>query len=260
MFEAQLTVLGIEDNKKRETLLCLLEGNAFTKAAQYITGLPTATYAQLKAELIRLFSGDDYKRALETKMRTLNFTDNTNIPIFCNQLRLVIGELFGITDAEIIEKLAINDVMGKLETSIREPLKMLQLAATCKLEVLLELAKSKMLECHLTTTTSYTASTLAGAVSTDSRIDRLEKMMESFVTNFAGASTRRETKMACEVCGKSNHTKDNCFKLKTCFFCNMKGHISRYCPKKTPSSSSKCHVEKSCPATRYPHYDFAGIK
>ena len=78
MFEAQLTVLGIENDKQRETLLCLLEGNAFTRAAQYNAGLPAATYAQLKAELVRLFSGDDYKRALETKMRTLDFTGNAH--------------------------------------------------------------------------------------------------------------------------------------------------------------------------------------
>ena len=38
MFEAQLTVLRTEDEKKRDTLLCLLEGNAFTRAAQYIAG------------------------------------------------------------------------------------------------------------------------------------------------------------------------------------------------------------------------------
>ena len=50
MFEAQLTVLETADNKKRETLLCLLDGNAFTTAAQYIARLNTATYAQVKAE------------------------------------------------------------------------------------------------------------------------------------------------------------------------------------------------------------------
>ena len=104
MFEAQLTVLDTEENKKRETLLCLLESNAFTSAAQFIAGTPTANYTQLKAELTRLFSGDDYKRALETKMRTLNFTEQTNIPVFCNQLRLVGGELYGIADSGIIEK------------------------------------------------------------------------------------------------------------------------------------------------------------
>ena len=239
MFEAQLTVLDTEENKKRETLLCLLESNAFTSAAQFIAGTPTANYTQLKAELTRLFSGDDYKRALETKMRTLNFTEQTNIPVFCNQLRLVVGELYGIiADSGIIEKIAINDVMSKLDPTIREPLKLLQLAGTCKLEVLLEMAKSKMIEGNVTNTTFH-SSAFAGAT-TDTRLDRLEKMMENLVTNFNGGTVQRE-KVVCEECGKNNHTKNNCFRLKTCFLCNTRGHISRYCPKKPPSSGTECH-------------------
>ena len=58
-------------------------------------------------------------------MRTMMFTKETNIPHFCNQLRLVVGELFGITDAAIVEKMAINDVMAKFDSTIREPLRML---------------------------------------------------------------------------------------------------------------------------------------
>ena len=130
MFEAQLAALGIEDDKKKETLLSLLEGNAFSRAAQYITITEEATYAHLKAEMERLFSGEEYKRALETKMRTLMFTKDSNIPHFCNQLRLVIGELFGITDAPTIEKMVPNDVMSKFDGTAREPLKMLQLAVS----------------------------------------------------------------------------------------------------------------------------------
>ena len=103
MFEAQLSVLGFEDDKKRETLLCLLDANAFTKATQYIAITNTTTYAQLKAELTRLFSGDDYKRSLETKLRTMVFTRETIIPVFCNTLRVVITELFGVNDEATIE-------------------------------------------------------------------------------------------------------------------------------------------------------------
>ena len=90
MFELQLTVLEIENDKKRETLLCLLEGNAFTSAAQFIAASNNSTYTQLKEELRRLFSGDDYRRALETEMRNLVFKRDTNIPEFCNKLRLTI--------------------------------------------------------------------------------------------------------------------------------------------------------------------------
>ena len=79
-----------------------------------------------------------------TKLRSLIFKRDANILLFCNQLHLVIGKLFQITNTATVEKLAIHDVMSKLDTTLREPLKMLQLADKCKLEVLLELAKSKM--------------------------------------------------------------------------------------------------------------------
>ena len=167
MFEAQLTVLAVEEVKKRDTLLCLLERNAFTCAAQFIATNNNSTYTQLKEELKRLFSGDDYRRALETKIRSLLFKSDTNIPVFCNELRVIITELFGITDSATIEKIAINDVLSKFDGSLREKLKVLQLAGTCKLESLLELAKSMMGEENLTNTYSSTSS------GDCSRIDRL---------------------------------------------------------------------------------------
>ena len=113
MFEAQLTVLAVEEDKKRETLLCLLERNAFTCATQFIATNNNASYRQLKEELQRLFSGDDYRRALETKIRSLLFKSDSNIPVFCNDLRVIVTELFGITDSATIEKIAINDVLSK---------------------------------------------------------------------------------------------------------------------------------------------------
>ena len=122
--------------------------------------------------------------------------------------------------------MAINDVMSKFDGTVREPLKMLQLAGNCNLEAVLELAKSKMTE------NSLSGMTCSSATSSDgSRIERLEKMMESIVSNMAGANIRNKN-VTCEVCGKSNHTRNACFKLKTCFLCNTKGHISRFSPKK----------------------------
>ena len=129
--------------KKRDTPLWLLEVTRLPELLNISLWRADVTYALLKLELEQLFSGEDYRRAIETKVRAL-YLRNTNIPLFCNQLRFVIGKLFQITDTATVEKLAINDVMSKLGTALREPQKMLQLAGTCKLEVLLELAKSKM--------------------------------------------------------------------------------------------------------------------
>ena len=176
----------------------MLEGNAFTRAAQCIAGQAGVTYALLKAQLELLFSGEDYRRAfsgedygtafsgedyrraLETKLRTLILKRDANIPLFCNQLRLVIGELFQINDTATIEKLAINDIMSKLDSALREPLKMFQLAGTCKVEALLELAKSKIVANTLSHS-DHSLSTSADAT----RLDRLEHMMENVSTDLS---------------------------------------------------------------------------
>lgn len=238
MFEAQLTALEIEDEKKRATLVCLLEGNAFSKASQFIAvnGIGT-TYIQLKAELQRLFGGEDYRRSLETKIRSLVFSADVNIPDFCNKLRVTVAELFGINDSRTIDKLAINDVMSKLDPKIREELKVLQLAGTCTLEAMLELAKSKMVDNTLTNT--YGASTSCET----SRLDKLEQMMEKIVLNMAATNVQRDQNARlCEECGKTNHDTRFCWKRKTCFFCKELGHISRFCPKKpTGSAGIECN-------------------
>ena len=78
-----------------------------------------------------MYSGDDYKRALEAKMRGMRFTTDSSIQMFCNELRVVITELFGLKDAAVVKKLAINDVLSLLDPSAREHLKVLQLEGTC---------------------------------------------------------------------------------------------------------------------------------
>ena len=58
--------------------------------------------------------------------------------------------------------------------------------------------------------------------------------MKGLVTKMAatkvsvGAIRRR----ICEECRKTGHDKSFCFKLKICFRCGAKGHISRFGSKK----------------------------
>ena len=100
----------------------------------------------MKAALVEAFSGEDYKRTLETKLRNLKFTKGTNINLFCNSLRTLIRELYNLTDLDetSIDAIAINHVILQLDEQVRKDVKMLQLAGNKSLEVLLEPVNDKL--------------------------------------------------------------------------------------------------------------------
>ena len=80
--EAQSDALGVENNRKRQVLLCCLEDSAFTLASQRINAANNITYDNLKAALAEAFSGEDYKQTLEKGLRNLKFTKCTYINLF----------------------------------------------------------------------------------------------------------------------------------------------------------------------------------
>ena len=73
MLEAQMNALERVDDKKRETLLCCLERSAFAIATAETMENIEITYGQLKDALKTRYSGDDYKRSLEQRLRNLKF-------------------------------------------------------------------------------------------------------------------------------------------------------------------------------------------
>ena len=80
-FQVQLGALGINPDRNRQMLLCCLEGRAFRYAAQQI-GTNDLAYNDLKNVLVERFTGKDYQRKLETKLRNLRFMKGTNINLF----------------------------------------------------------------------------------------------------------------------------------------------------------------------------------
>ena len=64
-FETQSGALGVENNKKRQVLLCCLKDSAFTLASQRINAENDITYYNLKAALVETFSGEDYNEPLK---------------------------------------------------------------------------------------------------------------------------------------------------------------------------------------------------
>ena len=94
-----------------------MEDSAFTLASQRITTENGITYDSLKAGLAEAFSGEDYKRTLETKLRNLKFTNGMNINLFCNSLCTLITELYNLTDLDeaSIDAIPINHVIAQLK-------------------------------------------------------------------------------------------------------------------------------------------------
>ena len=132
--------------QKRQVLLCCLDDSAFISASQRISAENYISYDNLKAALVEAFSGEDYKRTLEGKLRNLKFTKGTNKNLFCNFLRTLIRELYNLTDldATSIDAIAINHVIAQLDEQVRQDVKVLQLAGNRSLERLLELANDRL--------------------------------------------------------------------------------------------------------------------
>ena len=80
-FEAQCSALdisGANDKKKwRDMLMVTTDGDAFSTVTSEISRDNNITYADLKGILVTKYTGDNYKRFLETKLRSLNFRKDT---------------------------------------------------------------------------------------------------------------------------------------------------------------------------------------
>ena len=124
-FEAQLGALGINPDQNK-MLLCCLEGSAFSDAAQQIRTNDLA-YNDLKNIIVERFTGEDYKRKLEKKLRNLRFMKGTNNNLFAHALKNTIKELYGLQENanDAIDAIAINHLVSGLSEEIRSQAKIL---------------------------------------------------------------------------------------------------------------------------------------
>ena len=163
-------------------LLCCLEGSAFSYAAQQI-GTNHLACNDLQNVLVERFTGEDYKRKLETKLRNLKFAKGTNINLFAHTLRNTIKELYGLQGNanDAIDAIAINHVVSSLSEEIRSQAKILQLTGNKSLECLLELVEDK-LSGNMLFVNSSTALDKNNASKVESdRITKLEQMFETLL-------------------------------------------------------------------------------
>ena len=89
-FEAQVAENRIEDDRKRDVLLCCCDEAAFMILSCEIANDNEFTYQDL---LERTYTGTNYKRTLESKFRSLRFRKDMKINQFCSELYRVIREL-----------------------------------------------------------------------------------------------------------------------------------------------------------------------
>ena len=185
------------------------------------------------------FTGEDFKRKLETKLRNLKFTKGTNINLFAHTLRNTIKELHGLQGNanDAIDAIAINHVVNGLSEEIRSQAKILQLTGNKSLECLLELVEDKLSGNMLFVNSSTVRDkNNASKVESDS-ITKLEQMLETLLKKVDKIGESK-SKQICSHCGKANHAESLCFKLKTCFKCNSTGHIVKFCKQSDSETAS----------------------
>lgn len=101
----------------------------------------------LKDAILGRFTGQDYKRKLETKLRGLKITKDTNINLFVNTLRNTVKELYGLQEdnKNAVDCIAIHHVVMSFSNELKFQAKILQLTGSKSLECLLELVKVKLM-------------------------------------------------------------------------------------------------------------------
>ena len=75
------------------------------------------------------------------------------------------------------------------------------------------------------------------------RITKLEQMFETLLEKVDNIDASK-SKQICGHCGKANLAESSCFKLKTCFKCNSKGHIAKFC-KQNDSETASLKLENT---------------
>jgi len=142
-FEAMLRATGVKNEKWKDFLLCCTDSVAFAAVFEKILEDATTSYAELKALLKEKFAGEEYKRNLETKPRGLVWKKELNVSTSVHDLRTVIRDLYGLTDADTINTLATNHVVNTLEDSMRKEAKIFQLTNSTGLESLIEFLNTR---------------------------------------------------------------------------------------------------------------------
>ena len=91
-FEAQLPANRRENDRKWDVLLCCCDETAFMILSSEIANDNEFTYQGANDLLEKTYIGTNYKRTLESKLRSLRFCKGIKINQFCSELYTVIRD------------------------------------------------------------------------------------------------------------------------------------------------------------------------
>ena len=245
-FECHCDALDVRPARRVSTLLCCLEATAFTIVSSWVVERDNLRYDDIKALLQERFGGRDYRRKLEAKLQGIKFKRGTNVNEFVSDLYVTIRRLYNLDggiEEETVRSIAMNHITSNLDEDIRQEAKMFQLGGNESIEHLLEFLELKMSKNSLPLSETSSASSFGATfgrpkVTEQSRLDKLEQMMERVLSRLDdGGSKDGPAGPYCNLCQKSGHATARCFKKKTCNKCGVKGHIAKFCKPTTPANS-----------------------
>ena len=159
--------------------------------------------------------------------------------MFGHTLRNTVKDLNGLQGNanDAIDAIAINYVVIGLNEEIWSQAKILQLTGNKSLECLLELVQDKPSVNMLFTNSSTVRDKNNAPKVESSRITKLEQMFETILKKIDNIDESK-SKQICGHCGKVNYAQSSCFKLKTCFKRNSKGHTVKFCKQNDSETAS----------------------
>ena len=212
-FVVHLDALNVNDDQRRNVLMCLLSSAAFGVASEHIAQNADATYDEVVEALREIYAGEQYRRTLETKFRNLVFTPGTHLQDFAHRIKTTIRELYNVQEDNAVQAIAVNQVLMNVSDEIRDRVRMLQIAGTQNLIPILEIIETSFKTSPRKPPQeqlSKQPQVAAAAADSHSRLERLEGLIEKLVKNQINTSqpSGRSQNKQCRVCRRPHDEKE----------------------------------------------------
>ena len=86
-------------------------------------------------------------------------------------------------------------------------------------------------------------------------MSKLENLVEKLTNQVSQLASNKNDSNNVNICSnykKAGHIVSKCFKLKTCFICQKKGHIAKFCKENKIHTENPQQVAGSCDSVNLP--------